>query len=294
MKLEGLYTALITPFSEDGSKIDYQAYQKLIERQIEAGVSGVVPCGTTGESPTLSHAEHAELIEKTVEMVKGRVQVVAGTGSNATAEAIELTSHACKAGVDAVMLVNPYYNKPSQEGLYQHFKLVAEQSSKPVILYNIRGRTAVNVEPETFVRLAEIPNIVCVKEASGDLNQMARIIGLTKGKLSLLSGDDNLTPAVMGIGGQGVISVAGNLYPKKLSRMVKLYLNQNFIEANQIFYSLIEFMNALFWETNPVPVKTCAALLGYCNYSLRLPLTEMPAEKKSKLKLLLEQVGADV
>ncbi|EHQ05912.1 4-hydroxy-tetrahydrodipicolinate synthase [Leptonema illini] len=293
MKLEGLYTALITPFTADGSKIDYEAFAKLIERQIAGGVSGVVPCGTTGESPTLSHEEHAELIAQTVKLVNGRVQVIAGTGSNSTTEAIELTEQACKAGVDAVMLVNPYYNKPSQEGLYRHFKAVAERSSKPVVLYNIRGRTAVNVEPETFVRLAEIPNIVSVKEASGDLNQMARIIGLTKGRLALLSGDDNLTPAVIGVGGKGVISVASNLYPKKLSRMVGKYLSGDFTGGNVIFYEMLEFMNALFWETNPVPVKTGAAMLGHCTPAMRLPLVEMPADKAAKFKALLDQIGAD-
>lgn len=293
MKMEGLYTALITPFTADGSKIDYEAFGKLIERQIAAGVTGVVPCGTTGESPTLSHEEHAELIEQTVKLVKGRVQVIAGTGSNSTGEAIELTEQACKAGVDAVMLVNPYYNKPSQEGLYRHFKTIAEHSAKPVVLYNIRGRTAVNVEPETFVRLAEVPNIVSVKEASGDLNQMARIIGLTGGRLALLSGDDNLTPAVMGIGGKGVISVASNLYPKKLSRMVQKYLAGDFAGGNTIYYEMLELMNAMFWETNPVPVKTAASMLGYCSPAMRLPLVEMPADKAARLKSLLEQTGED-
>jgi 4-hydroxy-tetrahydrodipicolinate synthase len=294
MKLEGLYTALITPFTADGKKIDYEAFARLIERQIAGGVSGVVPCGTTGESPTLSHEEHAELIEQTVKLVRGRVQVIAGTGSNSTAEAIELTEHACRAGVDAVMLVNPYYNRPSQEGLYRHFRAVAERSSRPVVLYNIRGRTAVNVEPETFVRLAEIPNIVAVKEASGDLNQMARIIGLTKGRLTILSGDDNLTPAVMGIGGKGVISVASNLFPVKLSRMVGKYLAGDFAGGNAIFYEMLEFMNALFWDTNPVPVKTAAAMLGCCMPALRLPLVEMSSDKAAKLKVLLDSLGADV
>ena len=292
MKFEGLYTAIITPFSADGSKIDYDVYAALIERQIKAGC-GIVPCGTTGESPTLSHDEHAELIRRTVEIVNGRVQVIAGTGSNSTAEAIDLTRQACEAGVDAVMLVNPYYNKPTQEGLYLHFKAIAEKSTKPVVLYNIRGRTAVNVEPETFLRLCEIPNIACVKEASGDLNQMARIIGLTKGKMSLLSGDDNLTPAVMAVGGSGVISVASNIYPVKLSKMVKYYLAGDFKAGNEIFYQMIELMNGLFFETNPIPVKTLAARLGLCSPAMRLPLSPMSADKKERLFKLHDLAGAD-
>lgn len=294
MKLEGLYTAVITPFTADGSKIDYEAYRSLMEQQIAGGVTGVVPCGTTGESPTLSHTEHAELIEKTVEYVKGRVQVIAGTGSNSTAEAIELTEHACRAGVDAVMLVNPYYNKPSQEGLYRHFRAVAERSSKPVIVYNIRGRTAVNVEPETFVRLADVPNIIGVKEASGDLNQMARIKHLTKGRLAILSGDDNLTPALMGIGGQGTISVASNLYPRKVSTMVAHYLAGRFIEGNVLFYELLDFMNALFWDTNPMPVKAGAAAMGLCTPAIRLPLVEFTGEKADRFFKLMKDLGPDV
>lgn len=294
MKIQGLFTAIITPFTKDGSKIDFDAYQRLIERQIEAGVSGIVPCGTTGESPTLSHKEHIELIKRTVQFVKGRALVIAGTGSNSTQEAIEMTKEACDAGVNAVMLVNPYYNKPTQEGLYRHFKTIAEISSVPVVLYNIKGRTAVNVEPETFLRLAEIPNIVAVKEASGDLNQMAKIIKLTNYKLTILSGDDNITPAVMAIGGQGVISVASNIYPKRMVRMIDYYLSGQFEHGNKIFYELFDFMNAMFWETNPIPVKTAAGILGLCEPTLRLPLCEMNPEKVQRLKNVMEKTGEDV
>lgn len=293
MKIQGLFTAIITPFTKDGQKIDYDSYQKLIEMQLEAGVSGIVPCGTTGESPTLSHKEHIELIKKTVEYVRGRALVIAGTGSNSTQEAIELTKQACDCGVNAVMLVNPYYNKPTQEGLYRHFKTVAMESSVPVILYNIKGRTAVNIEPETFTRLAEIPNIVAVKEASGDLNQMAKIIKYTNNKLALLSGDDNITPAVIAIGGVGVISVASNIYPRRMVRMVDYYLSAQFEKGNEIFYELFDFMNAMFWETNPIPVKTAAGILGLCEPTLRLPLCEMSPEKIEKLKLVLKKTGAD-
>ncbi|MFN3603480.1 MAG: 4-hydroxy-tetrahydrodipicolinate synthase [Leptonema sp. (in: bacteria)] len=293
MKLQGVFTAIITPFTKEGDKIDYDSYFRLLQRQMDAGVSGVVPCGTTGESPTLSYEEHKELIKKTVEYVNGKILVVAGTGSNSTEEAIHLTKEACRVGVDAVMLVSPYYNKPTQEGLYRHFKKIAENSSVPVILYNIKGRTGVNIEPETFLRLQDTKNIVAVKEASGDLNQMIKILKITNHKLTLLSGDDNLIPPVMGIGGSGVISVASNIYPKKLVKMVDYYLLGDFEKGNQIFYHLFDFMNALFWETNPIPVKAAAKILNFCESTLRLPLCEMDPEKVKKLQILMEQIGAD-
>tara|TARA_Y100001937_G_scaffold122287_1_gene182435 strand:+ start:14445 stop:15299 length:855 start_codon:yes stop_codon:yes gene_type:complete len=283
----------MTPFQKGGQSIDFGAYKELIEKQVEAGLAGVVPCGTTGESPTLSHEEHRELIQKTVEIVNGRMAVIPGTGSNSTREAMELTADACSMGVDAVMLVNPYYNKPSQEGLYQHFKAIAEKSSKPVVLYNIKGRTAVNVEPETIRRLAEIENIQVIKEASGDPGQMARIMRLCGDRISMLSGDDNITPAVMGLGGKGVISVASNIYPKKLNRMVGHFLQGNFAAGNQVFYELLDMMNAMFWETNPVPVKAAAEIKGLCNGELRLPLVSLPEEKKKSLKAVLDQLGDD-
>ncbi len=293
MKLQGVFTAIITPFTKDGTKIDYDSYYQLLQRQIDAGVSGVVPCGTTGESPTLTYDEHKELIKKTVEFINGRILVIAGTGSNSTEEAIHLTKEACHSGVNAVMLVSPYYNKPTQEGLYKHFKKVAEVSTVPVVLYNIKGRTGVNIEPETFLKLLDTPNIIAVKEASGDLNQMAKIIRITNRKLVLLSGDDNLIPPVMSIGGSGVISVASNIYPKKLVKMVDYYLLGDFEKGNQIFYELFDFMNALFWETNPIPVKTAAEFIKLCNATLRLPLCEMNPEKAKKLKILMESIGDD-
>ena len=293
MQFQGLYTAIMTPFQKGGASIDFGAYRELVEKQVAAGLAGVVPCGTTGESPTLSHQEHRELIQKTVEFVNGRMAVIPGTGSNSTKEAMELTADACSMGVDGVMLVNPYYNKPSQEGLYQHFKAIAEKSSKPVVLYNIKGRTAINVEPETIRRLAEIDNIQAVKEASGDSGQMARIMRLCGDRLSMLSGDDNITPAVMGLGGKGVISVASNLYPRKLNRMVGHFLQGNFAAGNQIFYELLDMMNAMFWETNPVPVKAGAELLGLCNGELRLPLVPLSEDKKAALKSVLDQLGED-
>lgn len=293
MDLKGLFTAIATPFSADGKSIDYTAYEKLIETQIQAGVQGVVPCGTTGESPTLSHFEHEELIRKTVELVRRRCLVIGGTGSNSTAEAIRLTERACEAGVDAVMLVNPYYNKPTQEGLYQHFRNVAQSSSVPVIIYNIKGRTAVNVENETMLRLLEVERIVAVKEASGDLLQMAELKEKVGERLAILSGDDLLTPAVMSIGGSGVISVISNVYPRRTGRMVSAFLAGDYALGRKYFYELRSFMEACFWETNPIPVKAALALRGLCNGILRLPMTALSPPRAKALADLLERVGAD-
>ncbi len=289
----GVYTAIITPFQNEGRSIDYGAYRELIERQVAAGVSGIVPCGTTGESPTLTHPEHRELIRKTVELVAGRTLVVAGTGSNSTAEAIALTEEACGDGADAVMLVNPYYNKPSQEGLYRHFKTVAEASKKPVVLYNIKGRTAINLEVDSLVRLLDVPNIAAVKEASGDPGQMARVQRACGDRLAMLSGDDNITPALMGLGGRGVISVASNIYPKRLVRMVNHYLAGDFGAGNSVFYELLDFMNALFWDSNPGPVKAAAAILGYASASVRLPLVQFEGPQRDELGRLIEELGED-
>jgi 4-hydroxy-tetrahydrodipicolinate synthase len=293
MKFEGVYTAIITPFTSDAKSIDYKAYKELIERQVAAGISGVVPCGTTGESPTLSHDEHRELIRKTTEYVKGRIAVIAGTGSNSTSEAIRLTKDACDDGADAVMLVNPYYNKPNQEGLYQHFMSIAEVSDKPVILYNIKGRTAVNLETETIERLMSNEKIAAVKEASGDPLQMARLYKKCGHKLSMLSGDDNITPAVMALGGRGVISVASNLYPVRMKRMVDYFLKGNYTEGQVEFYELFDMMNSMFWDTNPIPVKAGAEHMGLCLGSLRLPLVSLDDSKKKKLGELLDALGAD-
>ncbi len=293
MEFQGVYTAVLTPFQNQGRTIDFGAYREMLERQIAAGVAGVTPCGTTGESPTLSHEEHSELIRKTVEFVHGRTRVIAGAGSNSTSEAVKLTRDACAAGVDAIMLVNPYYNRPSQEGLYQHFKTVAEASTAPVMIYNIRGRTGVNVETETLARLAELPNIKAVKEASGDPGQMCRVVKRCGGRLAVLSGDDNITPAVMGLGGSGVVSVASNIFPRRMVRMMSHYLNGDFKKGNAEFYELIDFMNALFSETNPVPVKAAAAMRGLCAPHLRLPLTDLDDANRETLRRLLDELGED-
>lgn len=273
----GVFTAIVTPFLND--RIDYDSYYKLLMRQIKAGVSGVVPCGTTGESPTLSYEEHSELIRKTVEICKGKLQVIAGTGSNSTKEAIELTEFACKDGVDGILSVNPYYNKPTQEGLFRHFEAIAKASSKPVMLYNIPGRTAVNLLPETIQRLSGISNIVSVKEASGDLGQMSKTISLVPESFTVLSGDDNLTLPLMAIGGKGVVSVVSNLFPGSVKLLVDSFRNGDILKAKELHYSLLKIFSLAFVETNPIPVKAALHWMGLCKNEIRLPLTELSSGK---------------
>ncbi|MDF3819973.1 4-hydroxy-tetrahydrodipicolinate synthase [Leptospira sp. 96542] len=290
---QGVYTAVITPFRN--GKIDYDSYFKIIENQIQSGVAGVVPCGTTGESPTLDHNEHKELIQKTVSLVAKRIQVLAGTGSNSTAEAIELTESACADGVDGILSVNPYYNKPTQEGMYQHFSKIADVSSKPVMLYNIPGRTNVNLLPETVKRLSEHKNITAIKEATGDLGQMAKVISLCRANFHLLSGDDNLTLPVLSIGGKGVVSVVSNLFPRACVDMVSLYLRGDLVASQKIYYKLLPvFINA-FIETNPIPIKAAMSWFGYCANELRLPMTPIstgaPADQFKKIVFGLKEEG---
>ncbi|EMJ89549.1 4-hydroxy-tetrahydrodipicolinate synthase [Leptospira meyeri] len=270
---QGVYTAVITPFRQ--GKIDYDSYFKILENQIRSGVAGVVPCGTTGESPTLSYEEHKELIQKTVKVVAGKIQVIAGTGSNSTKEAIELTESACADGVDGILTVNPYYNKPTQEGMFRHFTEIANVSSKPVMLYNIPGRTNVNLLPETVARLSTHPKIAAIKEATGDLGQMAKVIAATPPDFDLLSGDDNLTLPVLSIGGKGVVSVVSNLFPRACVDMVSLYLRGDLEASKKIYYKLLPvFINA-FIETNPIPIKAAMSWFGYCENELRLPMTSL-------------------
>lgn len=293
MQFSGLYTAILSPFCDEGQRVDFDAYVRLLERQIAAGVRGIVPCGTTGESPTLSHSEHRELIRHTVQCVQNRAQVLAGTGSNSTQEAIELTQTACEDGVDAVMLVNPYYNKPSQKGLIQHFLKIADCSSVPIVLYNIQGRTGVNIEVETMRILSQHERIQAVKEASGDPLQMIALKKACGDKLSLLCGDDNITPAFMGLGGQGVVSVVSNLYPRRMAKLMEYYMQSDFKSANSLFYEFVDLMNALFWRSNPIPVKAAAAIMGLCKEDLRLPLTPMEKDLRQKLAEILANMGED-
>ncbi len=280
--LKGVYTALITPFTREGN-VDEEALKRIIEFQITSGISGLVPCGTTGESPTLSHEEHDRVIKLTVETSKGRVPVIAGTGSNATSEAIRLSQHAEKSGVDALLLVNPYYNKPTQKGLYLHFKAIADSVTIPCVLYNIKGRTGVNLETETLAKLArDCSNISTVKEASGDLQQMKDVIAATGSTFHVVSGDDNMTLSLIEAGGKGVISVASNLIPGKMVEMIGLALDGKFVEAREKEKSLSKFFKTMFIETNPIPIKTAMAQKGWCEEKFRLPICPLSSEENRR------------
>jgi 4-hydroxy-tetrahydrodipicolinate synthase len=281
--------ALVTPFRDD--TIDEAAVKRLIELHIESGTSALVPCGTTGESATLSFKEHDRLIDLTVQTARGRIPVIAGTGSNNTREAIHLTKHAKKAGADAALLISPYYNKPTQQGLYLHFKAIAEAVDIPLVVYNIASRTAVNIEPETFARLSAIKNIVAIKESSGNLEQMSRILQLTNGKMALLSGDDGLTLPVLAIGGTGVISVVANIVPRDVVAMVSTFEAGKRQEAIQLHQRLLPLVKAMFLETNPIPVKTAMGLLGMIAPELRLPLCELSEANHERLRSALEDYG---
>ncbi|MBW2984245.1 4-hydroxy-tetrahydrodipicolinate synthase [Candidatus Woesearchaeota archaeon] len=288
--LKGVYTAIITPFKQDSS-VDWDSLKKLVEFQIENKVAGIVPMGTTGESPTLSHEEHDKVIEKVVEWVNKRCIVIAGTGSNATSEAIRLTKHAAEAGADACLVVNPYYNKPTQEGLYRHFKAVADSVKIPIVVYNIKGRTGVNVETPTLMRLAkDCKNILAVKEASGNLDQMKDVIANKPDDFSVLSGDDGITLDLIKAGGHGVVSVASNLIPDKMVAMVSAALNGNMEEAEKLNSEMAEFFEGEFIETNPIPIKAALAMKGMCEEVYRLPMCEMSSENKEKWKRILEDM----
>jgi len=288
MKFTGVYTALITPFTASGD-VDEDALKRLIEYQLNNGIDGLVPCGTTGESPTLSHDEHDRVIELTVDFVKGQVPVVAGTGSNSTAEAIRLTRHARQAGADGALLVNPYYNKPTQKGLYLHFKAIADAVDIPCMLYNIKGRTAVNLETDTLERLMhECANIMAMKEASGDLDQMKDVIARRRADFCVLSGDDNMALRLIEAGGHGVVSVASNLVPERMVAMIHAGLQGDFERARALESELDPLFSVEFIETNPIPIKTALAMLGMCTEMFRLPLCELEDdEHRSELDRVL-------
>lgn len=284
----GSIVAIVTPFKN--GKVDEKKLRDLIEFQIKNKTSGIVPCGTTGESATLSFEEHKRVIEITVEQVRKRVMVIAGTGSNSTEEAIMLTRHAQKAGADASLQVSPYYNRPTQKGLYEHFKAIANSVDIPIILYNIASRTGVNIEPETIARLAQdCKNIRGVKEASGNLDQMSRIVSLCGEDFDLISGDDNLTLPILAIGGKGVISVVANILPREVAELVAAFEKNEIKKAQVLHYKLLPLVKAMFIETNPIPVKTAMGLMGLCEPDLRLPLTSMQAENLEKLKKVLKE-----
>jgi 4-hydroxy-tetrahydrodipicolinate synthase len=285
----GSIVAIVTPFRN--GKVDEKAFRDLIEFQIENGTSAIVPCGTTGESATLSMEEHNRAIDIAVEAVRKRVPVIAGTGGNSTREAIELTEHAKKTGADATLQVTPYYNKPTQEGLYQHFKAVAKAVPLPQVLYNVPGRTSVNMLPTTVARLAELPEVVAIKEASGDLGQMAEVVRLAGDNITLLSGDDNLTLPVLAIGGKGVVSVVANIAPRDTAEMVKAWEDGRPDKTKELFYRLLPLCQAMFYETNPIPVKTALALMGKIGGEMRLPLCPMAAANLDRLKKALKDYG---
>jgi 4-hydroxy-tetrahydrodipicolinate synthase len=286
---KGSIVAIVTPFK--GGKIDEEAYRELIEFQIENGTSAIVPSGTTGESATLNMEEHARVIDIAVEAVSKRVPVIAGTGGNSTREAIELTAHAKKVGADASLQVTPYYNKPTPEGLYQHFKAIAEAVPLPQVLYNVPGRTSVNMLPETVARLAQLPEVVAIKEASGSLGQMAEIVKLAGDNITLLSGDDNVTLPVLAIGGTGVISVVANIVPKDTADMITAWEEGNVDRARELFLKLLPLCQAMFYETNPIPVKTSLALMGKIGGELRLPLAPISTANEKRLKTALKDYG---
>ena len=285
----GAFTAIVTPF-KDG-QVDEKAFKGLIRFGLDGGVSGFVPCGTTGESPTLSHEEHNRVVEMTVKEVAGQVKIIAGTGSNSTEEAISLTRHAKKVGVDAALLVSPYYNKPTQEGLYRHFKAIAEAVDIPLVLYNIQGRTGVNIENSTMEKLSRLPNIVGVKEASGSILQMSEVIRLCGPDFDVLSGDDQMTFPLMALGGKGVISVVTNIIPDKMSALVRHMLAGEIDQARAIHFEIFELCQAMFVETNPIPIKAALGLMGKIEPEFRLPLCPPASASLEKIRNVLSKLN---
>jgi 4-hydroxy-tetrahydrodipicolinate synthase len=283
----GTFTALVTPFKN--GEVDVEALEGLVEFQIRQGVNGLVPCGTTGESPALSEEEDRIVIETVVRVTNGRVPVVAGTGSNSTGMAIKYTKMAESVGADGSLQVAPYYNKPTQEGLFRHFAAIAESTSLPLILYNIPGRTSVTVNAETMARLAEVPNIVGVKDSTLSMNMISDVKHLCGEEFDILSGDDPMTLPLIALGGTGVISVASNVAPGAVSDMVAALLSGDFDRGRELHYHLLPLFRALFVETNPIPVKAAASLLGLCSDELRLPLVPMSGENLRVLQEVMEE-----
>lgn len=286
----GAITAIVTPFTEKGS-LDEAALRKLVEFQIKNRIDGIVPCGTTGESPALGYEEHEKVIEIAIDAAKGKVPVIAGTGSNSSSEAIEMTRRAADAGADASLQVCPYYNKPTQEGLYRHFSAIAGAVDIPLIIYNIQGRTGVNMETSTLARLAkEHSSIVGVKEASGSIAQMMDVIDSLPKSFDVLSGDDNMTLPLMALGGKGVISVASNIIPKEMHELAEYALKGNFEKARKMHYELLPLFKGIFIETNPIPIKAALAMKGMIKESYRLPMCGMKPENREKLRRILRDL----
>ena len=288
---KGAFTALITPFDEKGN-FDEKSFRNIISFQIKSNIDGIVPCGTTGESPSLEKEDYENVIKAAVDSANGKIPVIAGTGSNSTRHAVELTKMAADIGADASLLVCPYYNKPTQEGLYRHFSEIAKKVDIPLVIYNIQGRTGINMETQTLSRLAkEHSNIVAVKEASGNISQMMDVLSELPKEFSVLSGDDNLTFPLMALGGKGVISVASNIIPKEMHELADNMLNGKIDKAKKIHYSMLPLFKAIFIETNPIPIKTALSMKGMCKESFRLPMCSMNPANKEKLKNVLAGLG---
>ena len=285
----GVLTALVTPF-RDGA-VDERALTELVELQIAAGVDGVVPCGSTGEAATLSHAEHQRVVEVAVAAARGRVHVLAGTGSNNTVEAIQLTQHAKEAGADGALLISPYYNRPTQDGIFAHYAEIARRTSFPLVVYNIPGRTGSNVLPSTIARLAEVDQIVGVKESCGDLNQISHVIASVPDSFAVLAGDDWATLPMLALGGKGVISTIGNVAPGEVVDLVRAFRAGDIERARSVHYRLLPLIDALFCETNPIPVKAALAMRGLIHEELRLPLLPISNGNRERLQAVLKELG---
>ena len=287
---KGIATALITPFTASG-EVDYDAYGRLIDWQIESGIDAIVSCGTSGEGPTLSDAEHKEVVRYAVERANGRVPVIAGTGSNDTAYAVELTKFASEVGADAMLVVTPYYNKATQEGLYRSFMTIADASTKPLILYNVPSRTGCNIQPATYLRLSEHENIQAIKEANGNISAIVETMSLVHGKLDLYSGNDDQIVPILSMGGMGCISVLSNLLPRETCEITRRYFAGDVAGAAELQMRYVPLIQALFCEVNPIPAKAAMAAMGYCEDVLRLPLTPMESANRERLLACMRREG---
>ncbi|HEX7961523.1 MAG TPA: 4-hydroxy-tetrahydrodipicolinate synthase [Terriglobales bacterium] len=290
MQLRGCGTALVTPFKKDGS-LDEPALQSLVEWQVASGIDFLVPCGTTGETPTLSEAEWLRVIDITIEVAKGRVPVVAGATSNNTEDAVAKAKKIAARKIDAILTASPYYNKPTQEGQFQHFQAIARAVNKPLMLYNVPGRTAANIEPATLVRLAKIENIIAVKEASGSMVQIAEVLNLVPDDFLVFSGDDAITLPVISLGGVGIVSVASNVIPAELSKMTRAALSNDWTTARKLHSKYLPLVQALFIESNPMPVKAVLAMMGRIEESYRLPMVPVKSQTRERLKTVAEEAG---
>jgi len=284
----GAFSALITPF-RDGA-VDERALRDLVEWQIQSGIDGLVPCGSTGESATLTHAEHDQVIKLVIEQARRRVPVIAGTGSNSTAETIRLTTFARECGADGALLISPYYNKPTQDGIYRHYKMIGASVDLPLIVYNIPGRTGSNILPETFARMCDIRQVVAVKEASGSMDQCSDILKLCGSRLTMLSGDDSLTLPLMALGASGVISVVTNVMPREMHDLAAAALAGDFVRARQVHFKMLPLLRALFVETNPIPIKQACAFMDKCSNEMRMPLLPMTAGAADRLHSVMKEL----